>query len=597
MALMNDLSSNATDGEIRFANLIKDVDDDYSEFNPRLYYEPNGVGESPDFAMYSNQHGVILFEVKDFSIGVIENFNYNEMRHLGYGDSQLLSFEKCQTFNSYKNEFKKALLGNDKGIPVAKVFVFPNLFADEIDEKFGIDLITPLKGSDREEKRLASKFIFADEFEDIEQLFAKFNNIKRFRYNESDRSREIAIDKITRKIQSPVISKGRDGGIQTAMFDFNRGQNEIFVLSKYQENTLNKWLNKPGYRFLKGNAGTGKTVLIIARAQYLAERIPNCNILITYHSSSLDGVFRHLAEKYPLQIKTQRIIQFCYHKIKGDSVEDKDWSRYKKECLEILQEDELHPLRGFYDFVMVDEGQDFCADLGEIIDLITKGQNHKDKNVLVAFDNKQAINEKEAVDTVKTFAGKQRGRVKILDDSFRSPKEITIRAQRLIEEEIQSVRSVPDAFIHREVNSFADVMIEVDKLITKLLSSDRFPVEKKDIAIIYPSLGVMHHRVDKEIKKLSHPYQKHHRKQIIRPDTPSIKVLSSSYCKGLDFKVVFLIYFDEITEHGEEVIHKKAKHHLYVALTRALHYVVAVTSKRSDLMNLIIQPIEKKESA
>ena len=73
------------------------------------------------------------------------------------------------------------------------------------------------------------------------------------------------------------------------------------ILSRKQEKIVSKWMRNGGYRFLKGSAGTGKTVLLIARAQYLAERIPNTNILITYISSSLDGVFRHLMQKYPKQ--------------------------------------------------------------------------------------------------------------------------------------------------------------------------------------------------------------------------------------------------------------------------------------------------------
>ena len=71
-------------------------------------------------------------------------------------------------------------------------------------------------------------------------------------------------------------------------------------------------------------------------------------------------------------------------------------------------------------------------------------------------------------------------------------------------------------------------------------------------------------------------------------DSNSVKLLSSTYCKGLDFKIVFLIYFDELSEEGQELSNKKANEHLYVSLTRALNHVIVFSKKESPLLNKIL---------
>src|SRR5690606_24401706 len=125
---------------------------------------------------------------------------------------------------------------------------------------------------------------------------------------------------IQRKLPPSVMEKGKNASITPTLFDGIKEdvkeEKALFLLSKKQEHTLRKFMNHQGYRFLKGHAGTGKTVLIIARAQFLAERFPKAKIFITYYTSQLDGVFYHLQKRFPEQITAQRMARFCYHKIR-----------------------------------------------------------------------------------------------------------------------------------------------------------------------------------------------------------------------------------------------------------------------------------------
>lgn len=586
MSLQNQLI-NPTEGEILFSNLLDVLDEDYSELLLRHYYEPNGNDQFPDFALYSNIHGIIFFEVKDFTINQIDFFDMKGLEHHAYADGQkhTLSFSRKEIFPVI-DEFKVVLSENDS-IPVSMAYVFPNIYADEVLSKFGFDLMSNLEDGDAKHKRLISQFVFQDDFEDQEQLLLKLKNLRLFPFTPSKRKEEIAIARLTRYIGSSLIIKNEDGSIQTSLFTNEKKEDEIFVLSKKQEVLLKKWMEGRGYRFLKGSAGTGKTVLLIARAEYLAERIANCNILITYYSSSLDGVFRHLMDKYP-QIRAQRILQFCYHQINNEKGEVEKWDEYVRRSLNLLENDFDHPFREFFDFIFVDEGQDFTTDLGRILELMAKGKDHKTKNVIVAFDNKQDINNARNVDTLDTFKGKQSGRVRKLTDSFRSPQEISVIAERLIGEKIESVRSVPNAFIFKKVDSYDDVVKKLNQWINLLIASKRKNIEKKDIAIIYPSLPFLHNKVDELSRSFTFPFQKHKKNAAVRPETQNIKILSTSYCKGLDFKVVFLVFFEELNEEGNLAINKKARDHFYVALTRALHHGILIYTKETPLIDLVV---------
>lgn len=591
MALVNTLRDDATPGEKRFVRLISFIDKEYSELELRLYAEPNGPEVSPDFVLYSAMHGIKLFEIKDFSADKIKSFDLHELEHWGYNDKlKTLSFTRKETFE-YITEFEEVGVS----IPVEKLYVFPNLTMKEAREIANINFQHPGKVKGSQEKKVMSKFIFADDFEDVDLFLEKVSSIMTFDYHETPRLQEVALSKITRNLPNPVMEKGQDGALQTSLFTTDTKENEIFVLSRKQERVLTKWMNKGGYRFIKGHAGTGKTVLLISRAQYLAERIPNVKILITYISSSLDGVFRHLMEKYPDQIKAQRLVQFCYHKINNEVHDDNDWPKYIEESLVKLSDPD-HPLRGYYDFIMVDEGQDFTSDMGDIVEILAKGVNHKEKKVLVAFDNNQAISNKHQADTLETFKGKQVGRVKILEDSFRVPEEIACLAARLIDEPVESVRSVKDAFLHRRIKEGEALFAKVAAYVNQIKNNPENDFDFRDIAIIYPHSGHFHKRIEKEVREhINVPYQMHKRKKVVDPASNTVKILSSTYAKGLDFKVVFLVYFDELESSNYETLTAKAKETLYVSMTRALYHVILMTKKTTPLLDIILKEETKEE--
>lgn len=581
--LMNTLID-ATEGEQEFVDVIRDLAEDKPD-HYKLYYEPNGAKSYPDFGLYSKTDGLIFFEVKDLSIDRFKSFDQNEVTYTYANgqDSQLPLYKEL--VHKLKNQFKESRIG----IPVSELFVFPNLTEKEVREKFHFDTSQQ------------NRFLFKEHLFYLDDFKGKVRENRKFRYVESPESRAAALLSISRKLPSSVVKKESDLSVLPVLFEdlSSKNNNDLMILNNNQEVTYRNFIRKRGYRFLKGHAGTGKTVLLMMRAEQLAKEHQSIKIFLTYFTSQLEEVFKGLTEKYP-NITAQRFTLFCMNNLKkarnvGNSTED--WENYFKECLEIVSEPN-NQYHNHFHYVLVDEGQDFSPTQGAIIEKLAKGDDFKNKQVLVAFDDFQALHQDGIVDTPLSFKGKQRGRVTILRNSFRTPVEIAQRAQRLIGEEITSVRPVPNSFNHVSLNSNEDEIEYINRVIPKIL--DRKDLKLEDIGIIYPNFGHVKQKVKSLIPKLEPPhvhYKTEYNKSRKNLQPKKVKVLNSTYSKGLEFKVVFLIFFDEIPNKEEIKGRYKPEEHLYVAMTRATHYLVVITKKKNDLIDLILQEEMEKIAA
>jgi superfamily I DNA and RNA helicase len=575
--LINDLID-PTPGEREFVQIINEIAENNTELSLRLYYEPEGSGCYPDFALYSNYHGIILFEIKDHSITAVEEF-HPQYAKLNYDKGvKSIKFNRTKSIE-WHSEFQEA----NVAIPVSELYVFPNLTAYDLQYEYHIDTTAN-----------NNQFILSDDLDNDEVFLnkIKYHSQKYLKFYRPDRrTEEVALCKITREIGSPVISKSPEGLLQTSMLDDilknERKEDTLIVLSKQQESFYRKFLNRKGFRFLKGHAGTGKTLLLIAQAEFLAQRISNVQIFITYFTSQLDGIFHHLQSKYPQNITVERMGQFCSRKIRQKTNKE-NWDDYFEDCLNLMMKNSS--LHKKYDFIFVDEGQDFRPSIGKMVELLAKGEDFKTKNVVVAFDDFQALNNKSKVDTTETFKGKQRGRVKKLDTSYRTPIEIAERAEKLIGEKIESFRSVPSAFNHHRLGQNETISDFINDVVKRIKKSPSYNIDFRDMAIIYPHHGHLHDLADEEVRTIT-PIQKYTPKssKTITKEKNTIKFFSSTYCKGLDFKVVFLIMFDEIPKKGNEAINKKPNEHLYVSLTRSLEYVFVITKQDSELIDIIVK--------
>ncbi|MBN2157282.1 MAG: AAA family ATPase, partial [Candidatus Lokiarchaeota archaeon] len=200
---------------------------------------------------------------------------------------------------------------------------------------------------------------------------------------------------------------------------------------------------KEGHRILLGCAGSGKTIVLIRRVQYLAEIHKNWKILVLCYNSLLNNMLKTFINSNSLSpakitIRTfhswakwviESIPEF---KIKyGEEWERSKYSKKEKDIFfeekvpvmlnEVLQikEDSGNPL--LYDAILIDEGQDFHSDWYKLV--LRTLKNPEEGSLFIAYDGLQGIYRKEGV-SWKSLGIKASGRTKKLPNSYRNSKRV-----------------------------------------------------------------------------------------------------------------------------------------------------------------------------
>lgn len=182
----------------------------------------------------------------------------------------------------------------------------------------------------------------------------------------------------------------------------------------------------PGPQRIRGLAGTGKTVLLAIKAANLHARYPNKNILYTFHTQSLYNHVRNL-------------ISLFYRDLTGI---DPDWDilnirhswggkanagvysdlckRVGAKPLDLSSAKLIRPNSPFsaccehaltlnippqYDFILIDEAQDFPGDFFKIAWQLCKtlGPEQTSRPIYWAYDELQSLSNMELPDVVKQF--------------------------------------------------------------------------------------------------------------------------------------------------------------------------------------------------
>ncbi|MCX6684386.1 MAG: AAA family ATPase, partial [Methanoregula sp.] len=201
---------------------------------------------------------------------------------------------------------------------------------------------------------------------------------------------------------------------------------DLVVLDRRQENNARKI--GEGHRIIYGVAGSGKTVLLIARAKWLHERDPNAKILLLCYNVSLSAYLKHVLKDYP-RINVFHFDGWAKHN--GIPSRKADPSTGNLEDDVSLGSRLLEHLRNhagdsrMYDAILVDEAQDFPPIwFSCILEALT---DPLDGDLLVVCDGNQGI---RLIDSVswRSLGIKAQGRTIHqafdLDRNYRNTREI-----------------------------------------------------------------------------------------------------------------------------------------------------------------------------
>lgn len=329
---------------------------------------------------------------------------------------------------------------------------------------------------------------------------------------------------------------------------------------------------------ITGPPGSGKTLLLIARAKWLASLNPNWSIRVISYNNLLASYLSELVQEFPnIEVSTFR----DFVRMRGDSISEKN----ETQALIDLNKAKRAGITKDLDAVLIDEAQDFFP--AWIRYCLEATRMNKGGVVLVG-------DEKQSIYRAGSFAGAFQGHdveVTKLSRPYRCTKQILHVAEVLssCKDKVDSDQS-PDGPPVDVV--YADSWEESAKAIVWEISNMVLSGERDlgSIAILCTQYRNLFGRLGRLLELEGIPFTYVGRppySQEIVPGTVTISTIHSA--KGYEYEVVFLLGVDNLpyakSQSDEEI---EAQHHLaYVGATRAKDQLFIMYSKSGELiMNL-----------
>lgn len=217
-------------------------------------------------------------------------------------------------------------------------------------------------------------------------------------------------------VRPEIVIRSRTGAMFGAT-DTN-GTEVVRALDREQERLARHM--GPGYRVLRGVAGSGKTLVLTHRALYMANHFRTWRFLLLCFNRPLAAALRAQMTDAP-NIDVETLDQLAYRLLKDAGRVDSsngtpDFDQRRRDATEFAQ---AMSSDGRYDMVLVDEAQDLGADGLDLAWAVLKpGRDH----FVMALDGAQRI-----------YRGKRRwnppgltaqGRTKIFDVNYRNTGEV-----------------------------------------------------------------------------------------------------------------------------------------------------------------------------
>lgn len=380
-----------------------------------VYYNLPVSGYYPDFIIINPNFGIFVLEVKDWKIDNIKAINKEEVV-VNFGGE----------IKKIKNPVQQA---REYLLKILNLIQRHNYFKkDDIELKWGCGvLFTNISEKDFEKMSL---------FVNLTEIFGSD-----FVFSADD----LKSGKLAEKIQFEMhkhygkllLDKDKVNLIRSIIYPellIESLNEDIIKVIEIQQEQIAKNLNLD-HHLIRGVAGSGKTIILIARAKYISILYPNWKILLLCYNKTLANNFRRLLKDYK-NIEINTFHGWCLKKLSSCGVKVDEAIAYKDRYWdEILPADLMEAnSKGLikekkYDAIIIDEGQDF-SDLWykTVLGFLNKNTN----SLLIALDNSQMIYNRRV--SWKNLGINIVGRTKVLRTNYRNTRQILEYAYSIIKD-------------------------------------------------------------------------------------------------------------------------------------------------------------------
>lgn len=434
-------TSNEIDNFIFTKKLYDYLKEITSERNGFGYYKyPVAGGRSediPDIVLVDEEYGICAIDVLEYNLDQIDEVTDDEWTINGRKlDSPLLKLDDYSVNIQFK--FKDHRILRDK-VKINTFVVLPLISRDNFLLRYPDTDITNIIFNDylsfKYEDFWLSKSTFSKEqtelFLAVAQGVGPMNDFKKIYSGEKVKCIGEAINLIGHKIKSLDIQQ------HAAAIQIPDGPQRI-----------------------RGMAGTGKTIILTMKAAFLHARYPDKKILYTFHTQALYNQIRNLITLFYREDKKvdpnwdKVLIRHSWGSKYKEGVYTRTCARnsivplkfpsYNENPLDYIYSDLLkRELEEEYDFVLIDEAQDFPSSFFKVIYKTTKDP----KRIIFAYDELQSLDHIETTDVDELFGYDEEGNPLVdfspgtygndiemdyvLEKSYRNPLEILMLAHGL----------------------------------------------------------------------------------------------------------------------------------------------------------------------
>ncbi|MFX1450475.1 MAG: 3'-5' exonuclease [Promethearchaeota archaeon] len=579
--MLNKPPPTATAGERSFFNRIDQILSDVHSIIG--YFEPDVGGLHPDFLLLSPEFGIIVAEIKDYSpnnlITITKSGNWEKLE----GEQTILienPFDQIyQYWRAIKDRVNYCHFPKEIQIPVIRVVAFNQISGEEeLAEK--IREIAPIK------VQLCFK-----------EMLNRNNEFKQFISDILPTDFKLQEDHF-QVLRANLIPTCRLPALkQVDMLEFYTIENKIKLLDIEQEKMARKL--GEGHRLIFGVAGSGKTVLLIARARYLAITHPDWKILILCYNRLLRDLIFHLInpQDYDADITIntfhswvrQYILsvnnEFSHIYIEAEKKAKKEGKfneffqnfvpKIFLEALKSLGDDKV-----FYDAILIDEAQDFEADwFRGVVEVLNPNSNL----LLITCDGLQGIYARKRF--YWSDVGIQaKGRVKRFEKSYRIPIEIGYLAQKALPTSLRDLLDKYDEFISTKEyvgdHGIVEIMVsnsrdeEYKKLAEKI---HRLLKQPQEILVLFKyNMAKINynHAFFRELEKLNIEWNE---LENYNYETPELLIGTIHGTKGLESNTIIIPEVNKYKSNTDRQL-------LYVAMTRSRKKLILSAHKSTLLI-------------
>jgi len=600
-----ELPAKATSGERRLLSILKRLPG-----NVTCYYEPLVDNRLPDFVLIFPTLGVLLIEVKGWNLESILAANTHSVRIRGENgeevhpnplrqarEYQFALMDRCKRDKKFSElvNFDGPFTGR-LSFPVASVAVLTQIMGPQLAALPNSPEVFPSAS-------VATKDMLAEWQElsgpDLVAAFARY-------FKGLWACQEMTENQVN------ILKAALHPEILLSL-DFAEGSNHeptIKVLDEKQE-TLARKIGT-GHRLIFGVAGSGKTVVLMARAKLLARLMPPARILVLCFNVPLGA---YLSEALKLW-STITVANFhSWAAANGARWNKNDDSALGQTLLEILRNGGPDTRR--FDCVLIDEAQDFespwfaCA--------LAAMKDPVNGDLLIVGDGSQRVYRRTKL-SWKQIGIRAQGRTQYLDRNYRNTRPI-LRLASLFsspgtsndEDGLGSAVADPEACVRTHgpdpvLLKRAGKKEEIERtirIVDELLDGIWFgqkigPLKPEEIGILYPRIRKEDRRFIEELRdgllngrhNCPAVWLTEKSESRRRIGEPGVKILTAYGAKGLQFRAVILIFADECPAHFADTEETDERRLFYVGLTRAEDYLAVSCSRHSKFVDEIKTAIQ-----